>query len=261
MSASLADFTARLECGPSGLAGAKAAVAEAASTQSARLDLQQLSLVDSDMAALMPLLAPLGAHVTELNLFLNDLATLPSGLGAALPRLQRLLAGANPLTRIAGDALTGLSALQELDIGFGEALTAIPGCIGGCSALRLLHAGNCRLGALPDELFACVALEELHVYGNCLAAIPAGVGRLRRLRVLSAGRNQLRELPGALAECAAVEALHVYENALRRFPAGLDRLAALTVVNADNNVDLPAVPREVRVQCSARKVAAFYASL
>lgn len=261
MSASLADFTARLESGPSGLEDAKAAVAAAAAAQSARLDLSQLSLRDEDMAALMPLLPPLAPHVTELNLFLNDLTVLPAGLGAALPRLESLLAGANPLVSIAPDALSGLSSLTELDIGFGEALTAIPACIGDCSSLRRLHAGNCRLAALPPELFACTALEELHVYGNSLAEVPGGVGGLRRLRVLSAGRNQLKALPAALAECAALEALHVYENELSRLPPGLDALSALKIVNADNNVDLPPVPREVRVQCDARKVAAFYASL
>lgn len=260
-SASLADFTVRLESGPSGLEDAKAAVAAAADAQSARLDLSQLSLCDSDMSALLPLLPPLASHVTELDLFLNDLCVLPSGLGAALPRLEKLLVGANPLVSIAPDALSGLTGLTELDIGFGEALTAIPACIGGCGALRRLYAGNCRLGALPAELFACTALEELHVYGNSLAAIPDGVGSLRRLRVLSAGRNQLKVLPAALAECAALEALHVYENELARLPAGLDALAALKVVNADNNVDLPPVPRDVRVQCDARKIAAFYASL
>jgi Leucine-rich repeat (LRR) protein len=261
MSSSLADFTARLEVGPSGLEDAKVAVAAAAESQAATLDLQQLSLTDEDMAVLVPLLQPLGAHVRELNLFLNDIATLPSGLGAALPRLLKLLAGANPLSAIADDAFVGLTELEELDIGFGEELPAIPASIGKCTSLRLLYAGNCRIEALPEELFSCGNLEELHVYGNSLAVIPASVGKLGRLRLISAGRNQIKELPAELAECKALEALHVYENELSRFPAGLETLPALKIVNADNNLDLPAVPRDVRVQCIAQKVAAFYASV
>lgn len=261
MSTSLADCTARLEAGPSGLKDAKEAVALAAKSQAETLDLQQLSLTDEDISALVPLLKPLGAHVTELNLFLNDIASLPSGLGAALPRLQRLLVGANPLTSIAADALSGLTVLEELDIGFGEELCAVPACIGECTALRLLFAGNCRIESLPKELFSCTNLEELHVYGNSLAEISVGVGKLGKLRVLSAGRNQLKSLPAVLAECKALEALHVYENELSRFPGGLETLPGLKIVNADNNVDLPPVPRDVRVQCSAQKVAAFYGSL
>jgi Leucine-rich repeat (LRR) protein len=260
LSSSLADFTARLDAGPSGLADAKSAVAAAAATAAAEVDLQQMGLTDGDLSALLPLLASLAAHVTTLNLFLNEVEVLPAGLGAALPHLRKLLVGANPLRSIDGAALAGLTELEELDVGFSEQLTRLPASVGECTALRVLHAGNGRVAELPDELFACRNLEELHVYGNSLAELPRRVGRLTKLRVLSAGRNQLKALPAELAECKSLETLHVYENELRKFPPGIDALPSLRVVNAENNQELPTVPRDIRVECSPAKVAAFYAA-
>jgi internalin A len=260
MSASLAEFTARLESGPSGLQDAKAAVSAAAASESAVLDLQQMHLTDADLAALIPSLAPLAQHVRDLNLFLNALTVLPAGVAAALPGLERLRAGANALSCIDDAAFSGLSSLVELDVGFSERLETLPGSIGDCKALRVLHAGNGRIATLPSELFGCASLEELHLYGNSLAELPASIGKLRNLRVLSVGRNQLASLPSELALCTKLTTLHVYENNLSRFPASFANLPSLKIINAENNMDLLPVPREVRLQCSAPAVAAFYCS-
>lgn len=255
---SLADFTARLSSsGPTGAADARAAIASAVSSSAKTLDLSQMSLTSADLTTLLlPHTLP---HVTTLNLFLNDITHLPGGLGASLPSLARLLVGANPLASLADDALECMPHLAELDVGFSEALAALPPSIGSCRALRVLHAGNGRVAALPDALVACAALEEIHAYGNCLAALPEGIGRLARLRVLSVGRNQIRELPESIGECAMLEEVHVYENALARFPKSVVKLRRLRVVNADGNLEMQAVPRSVRVGGGAAEVAAFYA--
>lgn len=72
VSNSLADFMSHLDAGPRGLEDARARVAECAAARADVLDLQQMSLTDGDLAALLPALPAVGEHVTELNLFLNE---------------------------------------------------------------------------------------------------------------------------------------------------------------------------------------------
>lgn len=72
VSSSLADFMSSLEAGPSGLEDAQAAVAACAKARASVLDLQQMSLTDSDLALLLPSLPSVAPHVTDLNLFLNE---------------------------------------------------------------------------------------------------------------------------------------------------------------------------------------------
>lgn len=259
MSASLADFTARLESGPAGLEDAKAAIETGMTSKTDTLDLSQMCLVDEDIVALLPLLHKLGPHVTSLNLFLNELTNLPAGLGAALPKLKSLLVGANPLKTISDDAFEGMPNLEIVDVGFSEELRGLPASIGLCVSLKILYAGNGRLASLPTELFNCSNLEELHAYGNALANVPVSIGQLTKLQLLSVGRNQIRALPSELAQCSALRALYVYENELNAFPPGLEKLPKLRVVNAENNLSLPPVPREIRLECSPQQVAAFYA--
>lgn len=259
MSTSLADFTTRLEAGPSGLHDARRAVEAVSIGKNDVLDLSQMSLSDEDLDALLPRLPPLGSHVTSLNLFLNDITTLPDGLGSALPNLKSLLVGANPLKSISDNAFDGLESVEVLDVGFSEELVDLPPSLGSCRSLKVLLAGNGRLSSLPCELFSCSNLEELHIYGNSLAEIPGAIGKLSKLQVLSAGRNQIRSLPQELSQCSALQALHIYENELTSLPAGIEKLSGLRVLNADNNLGLPPVPRDVRLRCSPQQIAAFYA--
>jgi Leucine-rich repeat (LRR) protein len=256
--ASLADFIERVNSGPSGLDDALTLISKAASNKSATLDLQQMSLTDEDFQALLPNLCALSSHLVTLNIFLNELTILPAGL-SALTGLEELHVGANPLQNIEAGVFTGMSRLQELDIGFSEMLAGLPASIGDCTGLRVLHAGNGRLERLAPALFNCTSLEELYLYGNALTELPSEIGRLRKLRVLNIGRNGISNLPAELAQCEKLESLLVYENMLAAFPAGLDRMSSLTVLNAECNPDLPSVPRHIRCAANAKLVAKFYA--
>lgn len=258
-SSSLADLTAKLNAGPSGLADAKAVVEAAKASQSDLLDLQQLKLSDEDLSEILPLLPELGSHVISLNLFLNELTRFPAAVAKALPNLRVIHFGANPLQSFDDGALVGLTVLEELDVGFSECLGALPPSIGECKALRKLYAGNGRLRSLPLDLFACSSLEELHLYGNDLSELPAAVGNLKRLRVLNIGRNQISRLPDELASCTSLETLHAYENSLSSLPLYIDKLPALKVINVENNPQLPPLPQDIKRSADAHGIAKFYA--
>jgi Leucine-rich repeat (LRR) protein len=257
---SLAEFVTLVNAGPCGLEDALSAISVAASTEATTLDLQQMSLTDADFESLLPRICSLSPHLVNLNIFLNELTVLPAGL-SALRGLEALHAGANPLQTIEAGTFAGMSRLRELDVGFSEALKALPASIGDCTDLRVLHAGNGRLGELPPALFACSALEELHVYGNAITKLPSEVGRLRSLRVLNIGRNCINALPSSLAQCERLESLLVYENVLTSFPPGFDRMPSLKVLNVECNPDLPVVPRDIRCAADPKSVAKFYATV
>lgn len=159
-----------------------------------------------------------------------------------------------------GGLLARLPSLEELDVGFSESLASLPDAFGGLRRLRVVWAGNGRLEGLPESLFACGALEEIHAPGNALKEISKGVGRLKRLRVLNVGRNQIGRLPDELAECARLQKLFVYENSLTRLPKGMEKVEALEELVCGFN-PMPELPKEVRAKACAREAAKFLAGV
>lgn len=71
-SPSLADFMERLNGGPAGFDDALAAVEKCASVSGTVLDLQQMSLTDEDLQLISAKFDAIAAHVTKLNLFMNE---------------------------------------------------------------------------------------------------------------------------------------------------------------------------------------------
>lgn len=72
LSASLADFMAKLDDGPSGIDDAISAIEQCAASESTMLDLQQMSLNNADLEKLKPRLQSVASHVNVLNLFMNE---------------------------------------------------------------------------------------------------------------------------------------------------------------------------------------------
>lgn len=232
------------------------------------LDLSQYNLDDDALAALYPSILPFAAQVRHLNLFYNELTTLPRTFGTDFPRLAKLSLGCNPLRTL---PVPLPPTLEELDIGYGDTLAQLPDAVfDGVRRLRTVCAGNQRLARLPRSLFRPrvdpasaggdelpPALERLELYGNCLRDLGTGAGgndhddtfgRLTQLRELNIGRNQLRALPPSLAQCARLETLYAYENDLEGVPRALAALPALHEVMFRGNARLarvsPAIERD-----------------
>lgn len=185
------------------------------------------------------------------------LSVLPSSI-AALSNLEVLHAGCNPLERVEGDLIEGLSKLQELDVGFSEILEELPDAFSGCQSLQLVHAGNGRLNSLPPSLFRCEMLQELHVYGNSLKELSEELGNLVNLQVLNIGRNQITKVPDTIGKCSSLHTLHLYENCLADLPTGVTNLQNLKTLNVDSNAGMPDLPRSVRSKSGALASAEFY---
>eukprot|EP00172_Hildenbrandia_rubra_P003754 Plantae.Rhodophyta-Hildenbrandia_rubra.ctg6418.p1 GENE.Plantae.Rhodophyta-Hildenbrandia_rubra.ctg6418~~Plantae.Rhodophyta-Hildenbrandia_rubra.ctg6418.p1 ORF type:complete len:259 (-),score=48.52 Plantae.Rhodophyta-Hildenbrandia_rubra.ctg6418:217-993(-) len=243
-----------------GVAAAREAIQQFKSTESDELDLQQLGLTDNDWGNISSDFVAVAAKVKTLNLFMNELTKLPKEIGECT-NLERLLAGCNPLRMVEDQLFDGLRNLKELDVGYGETLETLPDTIGQLGMLEKLLVGNCRLQELPNGLFRCEALQEIHGYGNCLKEIPAGIGKLKSLTLLNIGRNQIDKLPDAVAQLPSLEKLFVYENNLERLPKQVGNLPQLKAVNVDGNTILPSLPKDVRRSGDAKQIAAFYASL
>ena len=63
-------------------------------------------------------------------------------------------------------SFSGLASLRELWIQGNPPLTALPPELGACPALEQLSAADCGLCSLPAELGQAPALKALTVYGN-----------------------------------------------------------------------------------------------
>lgn len=69
---SLNEFLNNVDRGPSGLDDAILLIQQCAASKSTVLDLQQMGLTDSDLQQLAPHFPTIAAHVTSLNLFMNE---------------------------------------------------------------------------------------------------------------------------------------------------------------------------------------------
>jgi Leucine-rich repeat (LRR) protein len=155
-------------------------------------------------------------HLRALDLSGNLLAgVLPPALGSLGDGLlEELFLDSNLISSFPpeGAALTALTWLSLKK----NQLTALPGPMLAASGATLLHinATDNLLTALPAEIGACVALEELIVTGNALAELPQTLGQAVSLIELHAAGNKLTVFPACLASCTALEVLDLSTNLL-----------------------------------------------
>jgi Leucine-rich repeat (LRR) protein len=156
-----------------------------------------------------------------------DVVTLAENALTALPplpfaRLRTLDLGHNRLTTVAAlPPITDFLYLHD------NALVALPS-LARQAALRYLNVSDNPLGALPGDLGALVALEELRADRCGLASLPPELGRLRRLRQLHLRGNAIADIR-PLAALARLAFLDLRDNRLVAVDAlaGLDALIAL----------------------------------
>lgn len=212
---------------------------------------QALQLSGYSLTAVPPGLAAL-RELRELNLSVNALGDIATGVLGSLPRLTSLNLAQNRLVSLPAD-LALCSALQSLDVRW-NALVELPADL--CTALTALTtlrlAGN-ALAALPAAITSLTLLQELNVETNPLAELPplTGMVLLRSLNItsLAAARKgartprALRALPVGLESCTGLEEIFACYNAIRALPAGLGKLIRLRRLHLGHNAiagDIPA---------------------
>jgi Leucine-rich repeat (LRR) protein len=148
---------------------------------------------------------------TALSLVAEGLTAVPSNLAAGLPALRRLCLHGNVITALAG--LSGLSALQDLNLSSNRIAELPPGALSGLSQLTALNLACNRLAHLaPTALAGLPRLRSLSLAHNSLPSLVA-------LAALHGGPLQRLDIRGnALASLAEFSVL-----------AGLPRLAELLV--------------------------------
>lgn len=173
-----------------------------------------------------------GGHVTQLNLFSNNLAgPLPPELGN-LASLQKLLLYSNALTGSIPEELGNLAALTDLYLNQNQLTGSIPPALGGLTALVRLYLYTNQLdGPIPGSLGGLGAVQFVNLSGNQLTGlIPPELGSLANLKQLYLNQNQLTgSIPAELGGLASLNYLYLSSNQLSgSVPSALGNLSNLT---------------------------------
>ncbi len=110
------------------------------------------------------------------NMHRHELPTLPPGLFAGLPGLERLSLVDTGLTELDPHAFDDVPQLWELDLSRNRLAGLPPGAFDSLPNLSRLYLRDNRLAALPPAAFRNLhRLRELQLHGNRLAALPPGL--------------------------------------------------------------------------------------
>ncbi len=190
-----------------------------------------------------------GGHVTELDLWNNQLSgAIPPELGN-LSNLQHLSLGSNQLSGAIPPELGNLSNLQELALGFNQLSGEIPPQLGNLSNLQELVLYHNQLSeAIPPELSNLSNLQKLALSTNQLSGeIPPQLGSLSNLQELWLHNNQLSgEIPPQLGNLSNLQNLVLYNNRLSgEIPPQLGSLSSLETLGLYLNQLSGAIPPEL----------------
>ncbi len=201
-----------------------------------------------------------GGHVTELNLFNNQLSgAIPSELGN-LTNLQTLDLAYNQLSSVSPELgnlanlgilsvrsnnlitvppeLGNLTNLVSLDLAYNQ-LSSVSPELGNLTNLQVLNMTSNQLsGTIPPELANLTNLGSLGLSSNQLSGgIPSELGNLTNLQHLALGDNQLSGgIPSELGTLTNLIHLYLNDNQLSgEIPSELGNLANLTDLSLANN--------------------------
>ena len=184
----------------------------------------ELDLESSNIISLPDELMQLTSLQT-LNLYNNQLTSIPDNLGYWLTNLLHLLLNCNHLTSIP-DSLGHLDRLETLDL-CGNRLTTVPDSLGQLNSLETLDLIGNQLTYVPDSLGQLTNLRYLKLDGNQLASVPDSLGQLKNLRELSLNDNRLTFVPDSLGQLIRLRKLGLGINQLTYVPASLEHLTQL----------------------------------
>ncbi|KAK9908995.1 hypothetical protein WJX75_005826 [Coccomyxa subellipsoidea] len=162
-----------------------------------------VSLRDSKLKELPSRVWAVGSAAKTLDATNNRLTDLPP-LISTLSNLQRLILATNQLSALPVQ-ISALTSLKVLVLDSNR-LVNLPEEI-------VLKLSKNKFSAIPDELGACSALEEIDFADNYLQVLPESLGSLTRLKVLAADQNRIAAVPPAIFKgCTSLHTLTLHEN-------------------------------------------------
>eukprot|EP00903_Cladosiphon_okamuranus_P006480 g6339.t1 len=186
------------------------------------------------------------SNILKLNLDLNELTTLPSGIFDSLTELDYLNVSNNKLTSLSPGVFDSLSKLTFLTVGRND-LTSLPsGIFDSLTEVQTLYISHNSLTTLPSGVFdSLTKLTGLVMDYNDLTTLPSGVfDSLTQLYSLNLNSNDLGALPsGIFAKNTELFHLSLQNIGLETLPSGIfDSLTDLfdVAVSFNNLSTLPA---------------------
>lgn len=208
----------------------------------------------------------------------TNLQQLPVAI-CSIPTLQSLTLGGQhegdqacvQLTALP-ESISGLTALQDLNLCDCRSLTKLPDALGSLPALQQLNLGGCSLRQLPDSVCNLQSLQELDLHASALQQLPDSFGRLAalqhlnlsdccflqqlpeslgslgQLRVLDLrGCRTLQELPMQLGSCTCLERLQLACCfSLRSLPPSIGACRKLQELSVQGCCSLQQLPNTCR---------------
>ena len=140
------------------------------------------------------------SNLLEVNLFDNEITTLPPSLGTCTT-LQKLDLSYNPISELP-ECVRKMTALQELNLRDFDGVS-IPEWFGELRELRILNAESASITSLPNS-----------------------IGNLQKLHTLSLRWSKLAVLPETLGDCEALKSMDIASTDVTTFPSSLPVLQA-----------------------------------
>ncbi|KAL1779434.1 platelet glycoprotein Ib alpha chain [Sigmodon hispidus] len=134
-------------------------------------------------------------NLTEMYLTECELSSLQTH--EKIPTLEKLYLSYNNLQSLPSSLGQALPALIVLDVTFNQLGSLSPGVLEGMSELQELYLQNNNLKTLPPELFVpTTKLKQLNLANNNLSELPPGLlHELEDLEILYLQGNQLQTIP------------------------------------------------------------------
>lgn len=180
-------------------------------------------------------------HLRVINMAYNNLKQLPSSIGQ-MTNLEMIDANHNQLLYLPLE-MAYLTNLKEIHLSFNpfqspfkEALELdLPSLkiwlAKELASKRIAEAlksksdsvdlSNCRMNALPEQLFRMTKIKHLNLSNNSLSVLPAEISRLSTLETLDISDNSIDELPLELTEIKGLKTFEYNNNPLSALPNGL----------------------------------------
>uniref|UniRef100_A0A8C5JQD7 Leucine rich repeat containing G protein-coupled receptor 6 n=1 Tax=Junco hyemalis TaxID=40217 RepID=A0A8C5JQD7_JUNHY len=217
--------------------------------------------VDCSELGLSELPASLSPLTAYLDLSMNNISELQPRALRHLRFLEELRLSGNQISRIPGEAFSGLYSLKILMLQNNQ-LSSIPAeALRDLPNLQSLRLDANLISVVPDRSFqGLLSLRHLWLDDNALTEIPVrALNHLPALQAMTLALNQIWHIPDfAFQNLSSLVVLHLHNNRIQSLGAnGFDGLHSLETLGFHNN-NIKAIPENAFVGNPLLQTIHFY---